>query len=60
MSALPSKADIAECDSDVRFVPIGDIGLTAGAPADAPQNFEFSIAGEGLRRLDLRTTAHSS
>jgi hypothetical protein len=25
MSALPSKADIAECDRDVRFVPKADI-----------------------------------
>jgi hypothetical protein len=27
MSALPPKADIAEYDWDVRFVPICDIGL---------------------------------
>jgi hypothetical protein len=26
MSALPPKADIAECDLDVRFVPEEDIG----------------------------------
>jgi hypothetical protein len=26
MSALPPKADIAEYDWDVRFVPIADIG----------------------------------
>jgi hypothetical protein len=26
MSALPPKADIAECDGDVRFVPKADIG----------------------------------
>jgi hypothetical protein len=25
MSALPPKADIAECEYDVRFVPIADI-----------------------------------
>jgi hypothetical protein len=25
MSALPPKADIAECDGDVRFVPEADI-----------------------------------
>jgi hypothetical protein len=27
MSALPPKADIAECDRDVRFVPIADMPL---------------------------------
>jgi hypothetical protein len=29
MSALPPKADIAECDGDVRFVPKADIGEAA-------------------------------
>jgi hypothetical protein len=30
MSALPSKADIAECDRDVRFVPDADIEVGVG------------------------------
>ena len=32
MSALPPKADIAECDGDVRFVPKADIGLSGSHP----------------------------
>jgi hypothetical protein len=28
MSALPPKADIRQSNSDVRFVPIADIGFT--------------------------------
>jgi hypothetical protein len=27
MSALPPKADIAECDWDVRFVPIAEVAV---------------------------------
>ena len=45
MSALPPKADIAECDWDVRFVPKADIlrcgkerrySITSSAVADLP------------------------
>jgi hypothetical protein len=36
MSALPPKADIAECDCDVRFVPKADIHGSLAAPAFTP------------------------
>jgi hypothetical protein len=34
MSALPPKADIAERQFDVRFVPIGDMSLSLIYPTD--------------------------
>jgi len=41
MSALPPKADIAESDWPVRFVPIADIGY---APAQRKNTFAVSKA----------------
>ena len=34
MSALPPKADIDECDGDVRFVPKADMSCTAAISAE--------------------------
>jgi hypothetical protein len=38
MSALPPKADIAECDQDVRFVPEADIGKGSTAVPQTQQS----------------------
>jgi len=47
MSALPPKADIAERDRHVRFVPEADI-----AREDTSSDFRFHGAGRDLERRD--------
>jgi hypothetical protein len=48
MSALPPKADIAERDQDVRFVPKGDILRCGREP-------RYSITSSALARSDAGT-----
>jgi hypothetical protein len=57
MSALPPKADITERYSNVRFVPIADIGwVSAFAYLDfSPHHWTGSSRGHSL--LGLRTLA---
>ena len=49
MSALPPKADIAECDGDVRFVPKADITHAT----DERSNNESEHRKQNLHHVDL-------
>jgi hypothetical protein len=51
MSALPPKADIAECDGDVRFLPKADIRApTASRTSSSPQALAVNEKANGERR----------
>ena len=49
MSALPPKADIAECDGDVRFVPKADVTHAT----DERSNNESEHRKQNLHHVDL-------
>jgi len=51
MSALPPKADIAENDWHVRFVPEADIGLLAMTPFSW-KNFNWRLLTDAARKRD--------
>jgi len=42
MSALPPKADIAECDRHVRFVPKADVSRCSKTNALTPSKMPFA------------------
>jgi hypothetical protein len=52
MSALPPKADIAECSRHVRFVPIADIASFNHLVGERDQRGRYGEA-EGLGGLEV-------
>jgi hypothetical protein len=49
MSAIHPKADLAECNSHVRFVPITDISRVIRSPRDTTESGENNVRYEKFR-----------